>query len=200
MIYTTLNNLTRKLKGRLKIVSVDNSPLFPVDNPGQIVDNETIYTIVEEKEEFINLILDQIYILPLVNSHKIIQNITDNLVISDLLAIHYQGGGFGGLSPDLSGQGNALKIEALNMLGMLTVGLNIYIPGIQLPQSYPGTPQVRRIELPGETLRSISPQRILINSDVIVERSDREYDYFTKDDDYKDNPFNENWNYFENKK
>ena len=108
--------------------------------------------------------------------------------------IHFQGsGGFGGLSSDTSGQGSSLKIEALNMLGMLTIGLNIYIPGINLPQSYNNT--FRRIELVDEVLRTIEPQRILINSDVVIGKSEDEYDYFLEDNNYTDNPWNDNFKY-----
>lgn len=195
MKYTTYDSITRKLRGRLKIAENSEIPIFNIDSPGQLVDNTTIELVVEENEAFIDLIIGEIYNLPLslsnTTTQHIMRDITDNLSMEELMQIHYQGsGGFAGLSGDISQFGNGMRTKGLQTLYALTVGLNIYIPGLPPIAEFPGSRVPRRIQLPGESEKTIEPQRKLVFNDIVVEKHEVDelpYDYFLDSDPH--NPF-----------
>jgi hypothetical protein len=189
--YTSLDNLTRKLRGRLNIGEDDALTIYPNDTPGQTVDSQLIEIVAEQKEIYLDYILNQIYVLPLLNRHPILEDIVDSLVISDLLLIHFQGsGGYGGLSADISQQGDILKTHANTLLGMLAVGPNLQIPGTQMqlgvPQSF--------IELPGEIITTAAPSRFVSHNETYVGRlvEDDDLDDFVRETD-PTNPFSSDY-------
>ncbi len=151
-IYCTKAGIARKLRGRLNIQIDEYTPaLYEKSLPSQVVDNELLDSIIEQTEEFLNLILEQIYELPLNNSHTIIRNIVESLVCSELLRVHFQGQGISQLAGDLSGTGTDTKQYAYGLLQMLTAGMNIHIPGMPPIQGVSGMVQPQPIFLKGET-------------------------------------------------
>lgn len=182
--YINIDNLTRKLKGRLSLVEDDNAPIYGGTTPEQRVDIDLVYTIAEQKENFLDLILDQIYNMPLRNRHPIIEDIIESLALSELIRIHFQGAGFASLGIDLSGAGADTRNHANNLIAMLTTGFNLFIPGVPTPTEYSGQPHSRRIVLRGESLRAVSPEPIIINSEFIVlnTKRDSSSNLFLQDD------------------
>lgn len=166
--YINIDNLTRKLKGRLSLIEDESTPIYGEQIPDQKVDIELVYTIAEQKENFLELILDQIYLMPLKNKHPIIEDIIESLALSELIRIHFQGAGFASLGIDLSGAGADTRTHANNLLAMLTSGFNLYIPGVPTNTEFSGNPHYRRLVLRGEILRSEKPEQIIINSEFIV--------------------------------
>lgn len=129
-IYVTKEAIAEKLRYRLPVRP--NSMADPIyqQNPTSIpVSDALVDIVIEQKENIVNLILQQIYELPLSNQQPIVTDIVESLVIAELLRIHFQGQGISQLSGDLAGTGSDLKLYAYGLLQMLTAGMNIYIPG-----------------------------------------------------------------------
>lgn len=194
--YTTIENISRKLIGRLNLINEDLSVLYPTDNPTQSVDPILVETVVEEQENYLDLILGQIYNLPLQNKHPILTNIVDSLVIAELILVHFQGIQFG-LGGDISGYGTSNITKAYNLLNALTAGYNIIIPMMMpVPPSFPGSIPQRRLELPGETLVERMPPSTLVNNRTVMNKladADRS-DYITEEE-LTDNPFSMDYEY-----
>jgi hypothetical protein len=157
-IYCTKEGIAKRLRGRLNIITDTSvTGLYSQSVPSQTVEDSLVDSIIEQTEEFINLILAQIYELPLLNAHIILTNIVESLVMSELLRIHFQGQGIAQLAGDLSGTGTDTKQYAYGLLQMLTAGHNIYIPGMPPIQGVSGMVQPQPIRLPGE-LRKLDQQ------------------------------------------
>lgn len=169
MKYATIDGISRKLKGRLKIPN-DDTILYPTDNPGQIVDEDLISLLIEETEEFVDYRLNAIYELPLLNEHPIVRNIVESLVISDLITIHFTGVG-GGISGDNSRQGDALKERAMGYLAEL---------------------QNSAIELRGERAVSSPNLTRISNTEIYMGKLPADKDHFITTSGY-DNPFSEEY-------
>lgn len=182
--YINIDNLTRKLRGRLSLVEDETAPIYGGSTPEQKIDVDLVYVIAEQKENFLELILDQIYILPLKNKHPIIEDIIESLALSELIRIHFQGAGFASLGVDISGAGADTRTHANTLLAMLTSGFNLFIPGVPTATEYSGQPHNRRIVLRGETLRTQNPEPIIVNNEFIVlnTKRDSSSNLFLQDD------------------
>lgn len=168
-IYCDKIGIGRKLRQRLNIKPspLQNSPYIQ-SVPSQEVDDELVDQVIEQKENFINLILNQIYELPLVNKHPIITDIVESLVISELIRIHYQGNGYN-TGNDVSGAGVDLRNYAYSMIVALTAGHNIYIPGQPPVQAIPGQTLPQPLKLIGEEPKrdyddTVTRQRTTVSS------------------------------------
>jgi hypothetical protein len=182
--YTTLENLGRKLRGRL---SLNDTEIFDTTNS---VDEFLLLDVIEEQEYTVDLILNQVYVLPLKRSHPIIRKIVDNLCIAELLSIHFVGQSFG-IGTDFSGLGATAKQAAYQDLNALTIGLNIALPNQPIIPDYQ---KVRRIELIGEELITKLPQRELVNMEFIVGQyskkgTEEEATWIEFIENEEDNPF-----------
>lgn len=165
LLYTTVERIARRLRARLSLSDrTTNQPIgYPTTSLTMGVDNDLLDLVGEEKENFINYILDQVYETPLKHNHPIIADIVESLVIGDLLKTHFQGQMVPG-----SDYGTELKNDAYLKLNMLVTGFNIQIPGMPQVQSYPGMMPVRRIILKGEIVRIMSPEKINVNNQFIL--------------------------------
>jgi hypothetical protein len=169
MLYTSFQKLEKKLKGRLKVFETPEIQLYPDTSLQQEVDPDLVIEIVEEQENFVNLILSQIYLLPLQNQHPILSDIVTDLAIAELLQVHYLGPGFGNVnSSDISGATNNSKQDAYLKLYMLTAGMNIYIPGVNLQPYIPSFPPPRRLILPNEILISSPATSTPVRNQTII--------------------------------
>jgi len=168
-IYCDKVGIGRKLRSRLNIKpsSLQNSPYIQ-SVPSQEVDDELVDQVIEQKENFLNLILNQVYELPLVATHPIITDIIESLVIGELIRIHFTGAGYG-TGNDISGTSTNLTNYAYSMIVALTAGHNIYIPGQPPVQSIPGQTQPQPLKLIGETNKqqyddTLTRQRTTVSS------------------------------------
>lgn len=182
--YVSITSIARKLKGRLKLSG--NDEFYPVE----LVEEELIDDVVEEREDYVDLILGQIYELPLSQPQPTVKNIVENLVMSDLLEYSNVNGAGG---QDLSSLSFSLRKKAYDVLFQLTAGTNIVIPGADMTGYIPGL-TTRRLKLDGETTKSQLPETTLVHSDNL-------FDTITEDtnntnflyNDHWDNPFSMDW-------
>ena len=152
LTYTTTEAIARRLTGRLNIT--DNGFSQPwAKNFGELACNEDlIRQIARQKEAFVNSIFRKIYVFPLQlieeDTKAILAEITENLIVSDLVNIHYQTSAGSQLNSDVSGLGTNSANRASQLLSMYCVGHGISLPGV--PQQMLG---MEAIYLPGETLQ-----------------------------------------------
>ena len=163
MRYTTVDNIARRLRGRLQI---DTAP--PVDTnlgtvlgygqtvAGNTVDNALITQIADEKEAYIDLILSQIYVMPLQLSSyitvNILQDISECLTISGIIQVHFEGTSPVLQASDISQASMDLRRNGEYLLQSIAVSHNIWIP--TTPPADQSTLQGQRqpLRLPGERL------------------------------------------------
>lgn len=193
MKYTTFEKLERKLRGRLKIVEISENPLYPSTSLQQEVDPDLVEDVIEEQENLLDLILEQIYILPLKNNHPILTDIVNNLVMAEIIKVHFQGQGLANIGSDLSGLARDTKMEAYNKLAMLTVGYQVFIPNQQMIVKPQGLTEYRKIVLQGESLRVAPPEKVPINNETIL--VDRSVILSEKYNPFSDNYQDENYGY-----
>ena len=186
MKYITFEKLALKLEGRLKIVEIQDSPMFPDQSLFQEVKPEVVELIAEEQESYMDLILGQIYQLPFQLEHPILSSISADLIIAQLLMVHFQGSGLANIGHDLSNLGKSTQADALDKLQMLTIGYQVYLPNQQLVTKYPGGQEYRRIVLEGEKLRDVVPSQIPVNNETIVIKTGLSYNA-------KANPFGDSY-------
>ncbi len=167
LIYTTIEAIARRLRGRLKIPTASLSPLTPPNSLGQqVVDADLIADIGSQVEQKISMILGQIYVMPLHNQHPIIAGIVERMVIADIMLTHYQNS----VSPELGGDpgfGGIMFHKAQEDLLLLTAGHNIALPGVPTPPQVPGVMTPQPIVLPGEVLQSQRPDTVTRNVTVV---------------------------------
>ena len=198
MQYTTVDDIARRLRGRLNI-----SETVPTDAnitealgygnvvAGNTVDNDLITQIAEEKEAYIDLILGQIYVMPLkltsTVTFNILRDISESLTISSLIQIHFEGTNPILQASDISQASMDLRRHGEYLLQMLSAGHNIWIP--TNPPLDQGTQQGQRqpLRLPGEVLLPMGglPDTITRNYSVSgkinVEHEDTYFDYERED-------------------
>ncbi len=182
MIYTTVENIRRRLRGRLEI---DNTNLIP-SATAQQVDQDLITQVGEQIEAKINLALSQIYSMPIpltaVEALKIIEGIVEKLIISEIATVHFQQT----QSPELGGDagfGAVLRKQAVQDLESLLHGHGIYIPGLmEKPQPNAMTGIYNQpLVLPGVDLKLEEDQ---------ADTFTRSYSFLEKRElTEKDNPF-----------
>lgn len=132
--YTTYNSIKLKLNTRLNLdTSGTNNPdeWYPGINtrPAQnLVKDELLYLVAEEKESFIDSVLIHAYELPLKHSHPILREIADNLIIAELMRIYFQGVGLSNVSADISNMANDMVYKAYQLLGGIVAGRNVALP------------------------------------------------------------------------
>lgn len=147
--YTTYDSIRLKLNSRL---SIDLSGTTPPDEwyPGintrpaqNLVKDDLLYLVAEEKESFIDSILIHAYELPLRNRHPILREIADNLIIAELMRIYYQGIGLSNVSADINNMANDMVYKAYQLLGGIVAGRNVALPipppkgdGLHQPMAY----------------------------------------------------------------
>jgi hypothetical protein len=177
-LYANIESISRKLKGRLKIDIVDTE-FFPVET----TDENLILDIIEEKESYINSILNEIYTLPLTQKQPIIKSLVEDLVMADLLQYSFVNNNAS--SQDLSNLSSSLLQRTADIIDKLTIGTVLNpLPDGSLQTN-------RRIKLFGESEKRILPTTSLVNNDVFVGTMVENYadaDFLHNEGQY-DNPF-----------
>jgi hypothetical protein len=132
----------------------------------QTVDPELIEDIASQVEDKINMILGQIYEMPLINKHPIVAGIVERLVVADIMMTHFQSSQI----PELGGDANfggLMHKKAQEDLAMLTAGHNIALAGIPPAPNIPGAMTPQPIVLPNEKMRSLPPDTVTRNYTII---------------------------------
>lgn len=182
--YADRDAIARKLKGRLKVDIIDTE-FFPIET----VDEDLIDDILEEKENYVDLILSNIYTLPLSQEQPIIRTLVENLVMADLLQFNYVNTLAN--SQDLSNLAGVLLQKAEEILDRLTIGTRINpLPNGDIDNS-------RSLRLHGETLIKELPTTSLINNDIIVDKIDINENFLYEEKGYN-NLFSAEWRTNEN--
>lgn len=165
--YTNYQSIRLKLNSRLNLdLSSTTNPddWYPGLNtrPAQnVVKDDLLFLVAEEKESFIDSVLIHAYELPLKNSHPILREIADNLIIAELMRIYYQGIGLSNVAADINNAANDMVYKAYQLLGGIVAGRNIALPipppkgdGLHSPMAYilPG-----EIQKPPEALLIAQP-------------------------------------------
>jgi len=197
MKYTTVENIARRLRGRLNI---ENTP--PIDNAlsaalgygtvvaGNTVDPNLIEQIAGQKESYIDLVLSQIYVTPLKLVHEvtrnILQDISEGLTISSLIQVHFEGTNPILQASDISQTAMNLDTHAKSLLQAITAGSNVYIPvnpPIE-PKNLGG--QRQPLRLPGEVLLGTDdlPDTITKNATVVASKTIPKTPVFFNEDEY----------------
>lgn len=167
LTYTTTDAIARRLRGRLRIPTATLNPMQPPANiTQQTVDLDLIEDIASQVEDKIDMILGQIYEMPLANKHPILAGIVERLVIADIMLTHFQSS----FSPELGGDSNfggVMYKKAQEDLAMLVAGHNIALAGVPTPPTAPGVMTPQPIILPNEKLRALAPDTITRNYTII---------------------------------
>lgn len=164
--YTNIESIRRRLRSRLRIdfLGVPN-PYQNQEIATKAVDDETLLDVIQDNEEYLDNFLSLVYVLPLINKHRILQTCVDSLVIADLMSIH-----FSNFSENTDGSkyGVGNRNQAIQIIKQLTFGLNI---SLDLPNESATNPYVynQAIILPGETL--ITSRNNIINEKQISTNS-----------------------------
>jgi len=190
MVYVNIDRLRRKLNQRLKLDS-SQADFYNV----AIVDELLLQDVIAEKENFVDMYLGMIYKLPLRNNQPVVNQIAEDLVMSDLIAYEYVNTQTA--SQDLTNFAVLTKKRAYNMLYQLLAGMGIPLPeadgvGFYLAQQF-----TRRLVLPGEIENLNPPPRIAVNNDILVgtivedKENDTMFHMIDKDQSY--NPFSSDY-------
>ncbi len=198
MKYTTVDDIARRLRGRLNI-----SETLPTDAnittalgygnvvAGNTVDPELITQIAEQKESYIDLILSQIYVMPLQLSNEItiniIKDISESLTISSIIQVHFEGTSPVLQASDISQASMDLRRHGEYLLQAIAASHNIWIP--TNPPAEQGTVQGQRqpLRLPGERLLGTEslPDTVTRNYSVSTKKNipleDTYFDYQRED-------------------
>lgn len=155
MKYASLENIEKRLLGRLSFSSSDDVGLGGVS--GTIVDTELVEMIIESTEDFVDLYLGMIYVLPLKNRHPYLNAIVEKMVVAEIYTTYFPTIGEGSTNTDSFA--STLRLNALNEFQSLFNGLGIFIPGSNLEtnslQNDENRSQMvnKAIILPGEELK-----------------------------------------------
>lgn len=131
-----------------------------------VISIEVFVETALQKEEYLDLILNQIYVMPLKKRHRVLEDVANNLVIAELLNINY----------NVLNENTELEQRAANyannMINLLIAGLDIDLPYTANRNvysvrsgSYP-----RRLKLPGEIEINKPPEKKVTNFDFIFEK------------------------------
>ena len=165
-LYTNVESIQRRLRSRLKVEFLGfPSPYSNQEIATKSLDDDLLLDVIEENEAYLDYYLSLVYVLPLINKHRILQTAVDSLVIADLMSIH-----FSNFSENTDGSkyGVGNRNQAIQIIKQLTFGLNI---SLDLPNESGSNPYVynQAIILPGESLITsrnniVNEKQISINS------------------------------------
>ena len=180
MKYTTVENIARRLRGRLNIDVTETTPEgfgYGTAVAGNTVDSALITQLAEEKEAYIDLILSQIYVTPLRLSSdvtvNILRDISECLTISALMQVHFEGTNPVLQASDAGQASMDLRRHAEFLLQAICAGTNIWIPTTPTVDTRNLDGQRQPLRLPGEVLlgQSDIPDTITRNYTVTSKKS-----------------------------
>lgn len=196
--FTSLDKLARKLRGRLKLG--ENYPSESSINNGlgnllaytpaaseQVVDILLIEDIASNTDSYIELLLSQVYRMPLRLSSDITVNIlgsiSEGLILSHLIATHFTGTP-GIIASDTSQASMDFRRGSEFLLSQILAGSGVFFPQtLQSPNSQVNVPEMQALLLPGEIRlgQSERPDLISRNYSFTGKRNTKEGDKFFSD-------------------
>lgn len=192
--YTDFEAVKLKLEGRLLVVDENtfSPPPFPSNSLKQEISVDLVRLIMREQENFLDLILCQIYQLPLKNEHGIITDIATNLVMAEILTVYNQSSELALVAKDASNAVGSYKNSAYEKLEMLTFGWQVKIPGKPLTLKSPGMQEFKKITLKGESVDCTPAEQIPVNNETFVQPMNQTLDR-------NNNPFSEDYYPYDNR-
>lgn len=194
--YTSYEKLARKLRGRLKLGEgfPENSEInntlnsLMAYNPSasdMVVDLLLIDDIAETQESYLDLLLSQIYQFPLKLTNdttiNILRNISEGLILSSLLSVHFQGVSPGIVASDSSSASIDWRRGSEFLLAQLLAGSGIFMPSsMQSPNAQVNVPEMQPLVLAGEIRlgQSQRPDLITRNYTAVGKRSNNNNAFF----------------------
>lgn len=188
MLYTTLDKLARKLRGRLKLGtdlpseseinnSLGNLLAYNPAASDSVVDLLLVQDIADNTDAYIGLLLSQIYKMPLTLQSEITANvmasISEGLILSHLIATHFTGTP-GIIASDTSNASADFRRGAEFLLSQILAGSGVFFPqSIQSPAPNINVPEATPLRLPGEILlgQSERPDTISRNYSFVSKRN-----------------------------
>lgn len=126
MIYTTIQNIAKRLSSRIRVI--DSPSIQGIQGiTSSTIGTELLTLIIDSTEEFVNLYLGMIYVMPLVNNHPFLTSIVDRLVVAETLTTYFPSTGESN-QPESYPQ--VLRANALSDFQCLFDGTGIYVPGV----------------------------------------------------------------------
>lgn len=196
MQYTTVEKIARRLRGRLNIK--DQPPIdsaltnvlgYGTVVAGNTVDNDLISQLAEEKEAYIDLILSQIYKMPLrltsTITANILADISESLTISSLIQVHFEGTSPVLQASDVSQASMDLRRHGEYLLQAIAASHNVFIPTAPALDQSTTQGQRQPLRLPGEILLPMGelPDTITRNYSVSgkinIDNEDKYFEYQT---------------------
>jgi hypothetical protein len=158
--YTTVEVMADKLRGRIPFGSSQHIG-------GKAADLDSVARILSQVEETLDLVLGQIYELPLARPHGILADIVESWAAGRLLGESFQT--MPGEASDPSNSSMNFVTHAGYLMLALTAGHNIAIPipGMPPQQNIPGISTPQPIFLEGETPRRAPPDTVNRNVTVL---------------------------------
>lgn len=156
--YANIDNLRVRLAGRLEL---SNSPVVGVTGmTGTTIGVSVVETVGEGIEDFIDLFLGMLYVLPLQKEHPYLVSIVERLIVAEVFNTYFpaqsENSENAGTSRTFSGYARA---SALDDFQVLFDGTGVFVPGAgnssQSKQNDENSNQmqVKAIILPGEQLK-----------------------------------------------
>lgn len=154
--YARIDAIIKKLQGRITVVNLTDTGILGIT--GTQIGTDMLYLEGESVEEFMDMYLGMIYVLPLKNNHAYLASIAEKLVCAQIYLNYFPTQGESSDSTD--SYTSVLRTQALNDFQVLFDGLGIYVPGSSnSSNSFQNdeTKQqmsVKAILLPGEELKT----------------------------------------------
>lgn len=154
--YATIESIAKRLESRITVVENDTSTSI-MGVTGSSIGTGLITLTGEGIEEFIDLYLNMVYIMPLKNRHAYLNSIVEKMIVADIYGYYFPSGSE---TPDSTESfAQKLRQQALDEFQVLFDGLGIFVPGSSnqsnsLQNDENATQMsVKAIILPGEELK-----------------------------------------------
>lgn len=152
LLLTTIEAISRRLIGRLEVVSRQKEPQPWGGTMGsKEVDPNTTLQIAAQKQSLVLSVLGMVYHLPLQLTSEItklvLAEIVEKLTVADLMDIYYTG------TPTETGFGGGDRKSAYESLYLYVAGHGIPIPQLPNVPTSPGISVPQGVVLPGERVR-----------------------------------------------
>lgn len=154
--YASIDNIAKRLAGRITISTVD-ADVGVFGMTGTVVGVDLVDIMGQSVEEFMDMFLGMVYIMPLQRSHSFLSSIAERLIVADIYTSYFPVQAESAENSD--GFAGVLRKQALNDFQCLFSGFGIFVPGsdsVSLNiQNDPASPQMQNkaIILPGESLK-----------------------------------------------
>lgn len=155
--YGKLENIISRLSGRITVLNTEYTDMIGVT--GTSIGYKVITVIGEAVEEFMDMYLGMVYIMPLINEHPFLSSIAEKLIVAETYLTYFPTSLESNANTD-SFSSN-IRMQALNDFQCLFNGLGIFVPGVEnntlssLIQNEASQPQMQNkaLILPGETVK-----------------------------------------------